>query len=738
MKTRYKLLFSVLLVWAQVFAPSLIGRVEGGSALMAQDAFYIYRNDGDFNGFFFDEIKRMGYSKFDLDSVEYDVYVVQEIETADSLYRIPLAAIDSIGFQQPDIILSENFHEVNGYLSTVQTNWQGCYFTDDEGYTLCWAVNEKKYLPTPGMVIYLSRWADAATTGYGDHRRFAETPFVGKVKNVYKQVPDKYESGWYIVECEPVTDISDVFEQFISVEQFGADDDGEEYSRIAGTNKIKKRFNVSGQKDLTLVSLNMSLPLKLIEDNFEGGLSVDLALSVTASAQYKIERNDWFIKLSFAEDAEVGATLSAVGKLEDALTWQLGGAPFYFPSFLPILEVRPGPGVFVKTTGDVSLKVSTPKLALHGRQSISIGSNGVSGSKNFYTGRQDDNNGWSVELALNGSAQTGVHMPFKIETNRWFKKIGWCSTGIDVYAGPKLEAHFALDPVALAEGNAYGMFSGSQVKLSQKAFVIEGSAKFSAAGQKEKSYKIFEGEADFGTMTMQLFPSFNQTACDEVVYGETEIGVYKDRFVYYRHPISEATVYPHGQSIVWPVGVGVYNGEKKLINYNFDHDKGSYSLWNSWTDAKLRVGFLDGNYTVCPVINCFSNIIPVWEAGKIVTVDRPLELNAKTNFGSPSEIPWEGEMYVDYVLNKDDKIFINAEIEKADAGFITELVSREPMPYEDPNAEEYFQRATFRYKLTDEFFKNQYVVPATFVATTYRTKPDVKQRSAKNEFRHIH
>lgn len=34
--------------------------------LRAQDenaAFYIYRNDGDFDGFFFDEVVRMGYSK---------------------------------------------------------------------------------------------------------------------------------------------------------------------------------------------------------------------------------------------------------------------------------------------------------------------------------------------------------------------------------------------------------------------------------------------------------------------------------------------------------------------------------------------------------------------------------------------------------------------------------------------------------------------------------------------------
>ena len=81
----------------------LILMMMGVQQLQAQDAFYIYRNDGDFNGFFFDEIVRMSYSKTDLEGEEHNEYVVQEIETKDSLYRIPLAAIDSIGFQQPEI-----------------------------------------------------------------------------------------------------------------------------------------------------------------------------------------------------------------------------------------------------------------------------------------------------------------------------------------------------------------------------------------------------------------------------------------------------------------------------------------------------------------------------------------------------------------------------------------------------------------------------------------------------------
>ena len=93
------------------------------SELKAQEAFYIYRNDGDFNGFFFDEVLRMGYSRIDLDSIEHDVYVVQEIELADTTYRIPLAVIDSIGFQQPEIKMNPNLKILNGSELETYLKW---------------------------------------------------------------------------------------------------------------------------------------------------------------------------------------------------------------------------------------------------------------------------------------------------------------------------------------------------------------------------------------------------------------------------------------------------------------------------------------------------------------------------------------------------------------------------------------------------------------------------------------
>ena len=72
------------------------------SAQQTQDALYIFRNDGQFNAFFFGDIDRIEYSKIDTLGVEQADYVVQEIWALDTVCRIPISAIDSVAFVTPE------------------------------------------------------------------------------------------------------------------------------------------------------------------------------------------------------------------------------------------------------------------------------------------------------------------------------------------------------------------------------------------------------------------------------------------------------------------------------------------------------------------------------------------------------------------------------------------------------------------------------------------------------------
>lgn len=76
--------------------------VQTANAQAVQDALYIFRNDGGFDAFFWGDINRIEYSKVDTLGVEHDDYVVQEVWALDTVYRIPINAIDSVSFVTPE------------------------------------------------------------------------------------------------------------------------------------------------------------------------------------------------------------------------------------------------------------------------------------------------------------------------------------------------------------------------------------------------------------------------------------------------------------------------------------------------------------------------------------------------------------------------------------------------------------------------------------------------------------
>jgi hypothetical protein len=77
-------------------------------AQQEQRAFYIFRNDGAFNAFLFEEIDSISYSKLDEDSILCTDYVTQEIWANGYATRIPISAIDSICYQTPENVVKND------------------------------------------------------------------------------------------------------------------------------------------------------------------------------------------------------------------------------------------------------------------------------------------------------------------------------------------------------------------------------------------------------------------------------------------------------------------------------------------------------------------------------------------------------------------------------------------------------------------------------------------------------
>lgn len=162
-------------------------------AQAVQDALYIYRNDGRFNAFFFNDIERFEYSNIDTLGITHDEVVVQEIYALDSLYRIPLTAIDSIGFVTPEIIFKKDVAH-----TSASEMWNYVIGSDSSSVLLLAGNTPEMLIPKVGDKI--------VTT---DSRDFLPGGFYGRVK----RVEDNSGSGTLVI-CE-TPELTDLFDQWV-------------------------------------------------------------------------------------------------------------------------------------------------------------------------------------------------------------------------------------------------------------------------------------------------------------------------------------------------------------------------------------------------------------------------------------------------------------------------------------------------------------------------------------------
>lgn len=154
--------------------------------------FYIYRNDGKLHAFFTSRVDSIVHSRLDTDSVEHEDYVTNEVWTPDSVYRIPLAAIDSIGFVTPATEYQPDAVRLEGELRD--------YLVACDSLTLTFRADTPgKLLPRPGDKLVTLEMSDMFPSS-----------FAGEVLSVSPK------AGGIVVECGGVA-LHEVFKCYYGV-----------------------------------------------------------------------------------------------------------------------------------------------------------------------------------------------------------------------------------------------------------------------------------------------------------------------------------------------------------------------------------------------------------------------------------------------------------------------------------------------------------------------------------------
>ena len=483
--------------------------------LFSQEAFYIYRNDGDFNGFFYDEVVEMRYSKIALDSVEHDNYVMYEVELADTTYRIPLAAIDSIGFQQPEIKFNSRvkFMEQEGLCPY----FLGCGNTDSE---FLFQNLPAHLVPQVGDVLIGLPTDSIAEDKYYDWDYFGSFSCV--VEEVRPGEPWQGEN-LTIVYGRPVDKPSDVFEQYITVEEIGVDENNQILRRVAGCTpdglprKMKdgdtgdiKWFNFSGK---ITHAWNPT-------DNSSIDLSADVKLVFKLRIAYELTWTKVFVKLTKDMNFSIQPSIGVAANME----WV--GSPGKFlwmpellaPAPCPILRVNPLPDVFLKVSGSIEGRFNLPKVQLGFGDELIINSNAWFPIS--YTihplpdkDKEADANIFDVSggLKMSGALQMGIEFQAIIGTASWIKKIINADIGLHLYTGPKLSGEISYNSKVSGATNDYWMLSNGHVDLSLLALDLEAGATAGIGWSDPDEIKFFEKSWDFMTSTVRLAPTFKNS-----------------------------------------------------------------------------------------------------------------------------------------------------------------------------------------------------------------------------------
>lgn len=293
--------------WVLLFALALPSQ--------AQQAFYIYRNDGTIHTFFTTDIDSMACSTLDVDSVVHADFVVQEVYTSDSVYRIPMESIDSVAFVTPETKYCLGVKVLEGELKG--------YVVRRDSLTLLFRED------TP--VMFLSVVGDKLVSTVEDD--VLGGAFVGRVESV---VP---RDGGIEVVCGPV-DLMEVFEYYYGIVR--KEDDTEAAVRKRG---ISDEFYATGMRRFSPGKLSLDLfnnhdwnrvykvsdNLTLVPDKAQATVSVTPVIDYSAS-------------LIVNKDYGVNVSVTAIGNYTMEELLALGGSAEYdkdiklFEKAIPIPE----------------------------------------------------------------------------------------------------------------------------------------------------------------------------------------------------------------------------------------------------------------------------------------------------------------------------------------------------------------------------------------------------------------
>lgn len=378
-------------------------------AAQAQRSFRFHKSDGNMQSFFYSALDSITFSNIDLDGVSHDAVVVQEFHTPDSIYRIPLAEIDSVAFTTPPTVYKPGAVKIEGELRQ--------YVLRADSLTL-WlqAATPENIIPRQGDNIVTLDCDEILPYG-----------FIGKVESVERK------DGSVAVDCSQAA-LTDIFERlYLEVDADTPDESERSQKRALAPDSEPVPDPVEPddtgesivwpprQFEISIPSISHSYSLsKEILSSGSGALTGEYH----QSADLSLSTKSFNVRLGFFIDGpNVSFSLNAIGEHNATLTSSFGGSlgfekeiPFKVfrnqrvPGAAGILEFFEEAGIYIGVKGTIGLNAVISKdfkSILHVEYCNTMAGN-IPNQLSFYGGKTD------LDLDIEGEAEVNVGVYLKI------------------------------------------------------------------------------------------------------------------------------------------------------------------------------------------------------------------------------------------------------------------------------------------------------------------------------------
>ncbi|MBP3227385.1 MAG: hypothetical protein J6M53_01225 [Bacteroidaceae bacterium] len=336
-----KHLFQIAALFALFLMGAGLATAQTVSDEPVQDAMYVYRNDGKFHGFYNFEVVRVEFSKIDTLGREHFDYVVQEIETLDSLYRIPISAIDSVSYVTPR---TEYAPDVKA--TTTSQLWDYVVGSDSLTQLLLSPATPAGLIPAVGDKLCTTK-----------SRNYLPGGFYGTVQSVSQA------AGGTLVQCK-----REEFKAYLKRHMFkgGLSINEDEQRAVRRRALARRRAGHDSQEAVLRTTLDTitgsgsyDMELFKINDNWsikgEGGFEVAIVPTIYAAAFGSFDATTGLnMNVAMHVNAEISLDLSAKAAIEGSLDIPLATHIHWIPDTPFFLTAQAG--INTGISGELELK----------------------------------------------------------------------------------------------------------------------------------------------------------------------------------------------------------------------------------------------------------------------------------------------------------------------------------------------------------------------------------------------